>query len=323
MYYLRNDGQRQQLDLRFISGSPLLRVEQGGSDSLQGTFEVQLDERPVGSLRIDSMLAPAEWLPPAQTPGIDDNERLSYEVQLRLDNRRDNQDSLSSTSIPVVAFTIDLPPGLHTLRVHYQTLASSHSEISDAINWQIAYILAPVRRWGSFGELDARVILPEDWLAATEPLMDRQGDTLIAKWKGIPSDALSITTRMSLPFWVPFIDRAVAIISAILATLLSRLLVQWLVRRLQIPRWTLVPIAIVLGLIVVGILTFGYTIGFDWYAQMLGEQIGRGYNYLRGIGFLFLMMPITAVGTFIITLKAGRQTFDQQSNAGVTKPTVE
>jgi hypothetical protein len=67
------------------------------------------------------------------------------------------------------------------------------------VTWKFPYILAPAKEWRSFGRLEAQVLLPEGWEAASEPSMGRKGDALLGSFEGVPADVLRLATRAPVP----------------------------------------------------------------------------------------------------------------------------
>ena len=198
IYRVRSDGaETRTLNLLFIADA-LAPKSPGGwrwqnsrwVSSREGARErpetgVWLDNQPVRtetSERPDIRL-PSSWRAPRTTPTLGNGEEeLPYDV----------------TSGGTFNFRVALAPGQHLFRVRYEARPAAFSGVSSAaIYWQLAYILAPAREWASFGGLDAKVLLPQGWKAATSPAMQREGDTLTASWNEVPSDALAITLQTS------------------------------------------------------------------------------------------------------------------------------
>jgi hypothetical protein len=165
-----------KVDLVFIAGS-----------ETTSAFEVTLDDqkvatsrRPVKDLEKD---LPVQWRPPHTTPGIN-SESVQYHT---------------ATPSFLWSFQLSLTPGEHRLRVRYEAVAASYRGKSPAIYWQLAYVLAPAREWGEFGGLDVTVYLPERWHAASQPLLTREGDTLVGRFDSLPADSLALTVQYPPP----------------------------------------------------------------------------------------------------------------------------
>ncbi|HEY0077991.1 MAG TPA: hypothetical protein VGB73_05045 [Pyrinomonadaceae bacterium] len=198
IYRVRSDGaETQTLNLLFLADA-LAPQSPGGwrwEDSrwvarktggqARPETGVWLDNQPVQtetSERPKTHLPPS-WRSPETTPTLrSGEEELPYDV----------------TSGGAIAFRVVLTPGTHVFRVRYEARPAAYSGVSSsAIYWQLGYILAPAREWASFGGLDAKVLLPRGWKAATAPAMRREGDTLTASWNEVPADALAITVQTS------------------------------------------------------------------------------------------------------------------------------
>ena len=192
-YRLRNEGGERAFDLVFVAAALAPQDAAGGwvwrgsrwvREAGDGAAEggVWLDGQPVPASGIAAGELPKNWAPPSETPALDGRgaEALPYNVE--------GQGAIS--------FRLTLPPGEHTVRVSYEARPTAYSGVtSNAVDWQLGYVLAPAREWGSFGGLDAKVLVPEGWRVASSPEMTREGDALVASWDALPADALAVTAR--------------------------------------------------------------------------------------------------------------------------------
>lgn len=189
-YSVHNDAGAHDLNLVFVAAA--MRPGAGWYWDGRGWAQdpgrvgaeggVWLDGRPVEA-RAEAGAAglPSAWTSPAETPGLDAKQAaLPYEAR--------EEGTLS--------FRVALTPGAHELRVRYEARPGAYTDVvSEAVYWQLGYVLAPAREWADFGGLDAKVLLPEGWRAAASPEMRREGDTLVAHWDSIPADALAVTAQ--------------------------------------------------------------------------------------------------------------------------------
>jgi hypothetical protein len=184
VYWLSNPGGEKKLDLLFVSGTELV-----------DNFAVSLGEQ-----RLESQPASEEdraqlwkqemerWKMPDRLPGIDQKETYSGRFHFY------------PGEVAPLAFFVLLPPGMSTLRVRYQARAAGADEYRyPTATWQFPYILAPAREWGGFGGLDVTVQLPAGWQSASEPLLERDGDTLRRSFSSLPADVLCIAARAPIP----------------------------------------------------------------------------------------------------------------------------
>lgn len=148
-----------------------------------GDVEVKFDGASVrtNSISGDASFPPA-WNPPISTPSLDGGAPIGFDMEKPAS----------------VEFTVEIPPGRHTLAVSYTTIpAMTRSHGGATILWQVGYVLAPARDWGSFGTLDVSVEAPPDWRVATSLELARTGDTLRGKFTGLPSDTIGISASAS------------------------------------------------------------------------------------------------------------------------------
>jgi hypothetical protein len=200
-YDLSNAGASKRLDLLFVSG------EAGVHD-----FEAHLGNEPVPArllpreeLRRHLDRFPRDWAPPESAPGID--REKTYFARKRWDR---------DTEPTPVEFSLELPPGLSTLRVRYRARPCGADEGYPTATWQFPYILAPAREWGDFGRLDVVVQVPDGWQARSTPPLERDGATLRGSFTGLPADILLLATRAPAPseyYWAAWISAALFILT--------------------------------------------------------------------------------------------------------------
>lgn len=243
VYHLRNDGETRDVELVFVAAALAPGRGAGGwvwrdgrwvedaSLSPQTESGVWLDERRVEASEASANASdfPESWSPPSNTPALKGREPLPYKA----------------TGEGVIRFRFTLQPGRHALRVRYEARPSAHSdEETTAINWQLGYVLAPAREWESFGGLEAKVLLPEGWRAASHPEMRREGDALVASWDSIPADALAVTAQTdertitdAWDYWVTLVVSGS--ILTVLAVFAGLSMGRWFARRGRTSAWTL------------------------------------------------------------------------------------
>jgi hypothetical protein len=192
-YDLRNAGTSKVLDLLFISG------QVGVTD-----FEARLNGQPL-RIRVLSSAeaqrlweqAPPSWRPPKEAPGIE-KEKTYYVF------------NTWRTPPDLVAFSVELRPGSSTLYVRYRTRACGAAE-RPTVTWQLPYVLAPAREWGTFGRLEVTLHLPSGWEARSTPPLEREGDTLRGSFDELPADALLLATGPRVPpgyYWAEWFSVA-------------------------------------------------------------------------------------------------------------------
>ena len=291
-YRLRNDGSAKELDLVFIAGAL--------QDSTE-SFSLTLNGASLNGTISDSLPIPLQWNLPISTPGLDWKDSLQYQVYVRSsiegEGVRDvheltERPFVFPESTPVIVFSVQLPAGEHTITVVYRADATGYGYSGPVYIWQLGYVLAPVRRWASFGTLEAKVLLPNEWEAATWPQMDRQGDTLFAMWNGIPADAIAISTRMNVSDLMYSIAGTVPLVFALILSLLLTLRLGWkkgVSLKKRGHRYTYaIPLALFCAFLTYLLLGAG-VVGADvWQKSLLLNQNTPSYGMMFGFGLLLL-----------------------------------
>lgn len=195
-YKVRNDGESRDVVLVFVADG-LGTEESGGMWVWTGSRWVRdsrakpaaeagvwLDGQRVEGARTETGTGeslPDKFQPPANTPAIlERQESLPYKTE----------------GHGTISFRVTLAPGPHVFVVRYAARPSAFSDTrSHEINWQLGYVLSPAKLWESFGGLDAKVLVPEKWSAASDPAMERRGDALVKSWDTIPADSLALTLK--------------------------------------------------------------------------------------------------------------------------------
>lgn len=165
---------------------PLVFVALGPDDT---PAEVWLDGVPVAASRMDSLDVPEAWRVATTMPSLDGAAappRITPEG--------------GALETAGFAFTLDVPPGRHAIRVRYRVEpgVSDDGAHPNAVR-QVAYSLAPARFWAGFGSLDVTVHVPEGWDAAASLPLRREGHALVATFAGVPGDVLAVSARAPAP----------------------------------------------------------------------------------------------------------------------------
>jgi len=190
--------------------------------------QVWLDGTPVAARWVDSLAVPEAWRVATTTPPLPTRDGAAEPLPFE------------TIRWPVrgLAFTLDVPPGQHVVRVRYRVEAGSYDPGTHPMRtWQVGYSLAPARFWAGFGVLDVQVIAPLGWdVAASLPLRRETVDgrtALVGQFRGVPGDVLTVSARAPEPAGrLPI--RLAGLAGAILAVvgagrLASRLRRRWLV----------------------------------------------------------------------------------------------
>jgi hypothetical protein len=190
-YSITNRGPARGVALVFASGAP----------NTAG-FSVMLDGQPIAAQPAISVTLPAEWMPPATTPGLEGADLLYLDPPSKTVDASEvvpghHYPSSSARSLTsTYAFTVTIPTGESALTIQYRAEPQQFRSggYTNTLNsYQFAYVLAPARAWDGFGGLDVTVRLPACWLAASRPGLTRVGDELRVPFESVPADALAIT----------------------------------------------------------------------------------------------------------------------------------
>ena len=167
-YRLRNDGPAAEVELVFVSPGVTA-----------GT--VTLDGAALPSTPLERPTLPPAWQVPVELPGVDGGT-----VRFEADAAR----------VGALAFRAELAPGTHVLTVACTVRPGEHhGRVSPNRDYLLAYLLAPARDWGSFGELRLLVELPAGWAHAASLPLTRIGDRLVGDFAGLPADFFGLTVR--------------------------------------------------------------------------------------------------------------------------------
>ncbi len=148
---------------------------------------VWINGQPVPALALDALEVPALWRTVTETPALG-GDPVPYAADEALGQAGG------------LGFVLTIPPGQHTVRVAYGVRPGSFDDGRHPNRvWQLAYSLAPARRWAGFGQLDVRVQLPPGWDAAASVPLRRDGDALVGRFPGVPGDVLALSVRAPSP----------------------------------------------------------------------------------------------------------------------------
>ena len=269
-YRIVNSGEARLVPLQFLALGEGVQAAQ-----------VWIDERSVPALAVDSLAVPALWRTVTETPALG-GDAVPYEAD----------ETLSGSG--GLSFVLTIPPGQHTVRVVYSVWPGSYDE-GDHPNrvWQLAYSLAPARRWAGFGQLDIRIQLPVGWDAATSLPLRRDGDVLVGRFPGVPGDVLAISARApSPPLRIPF--KIAAVLAALLVVGFVGVVTGRLLARSERKARVALPVSVLAGA------TSAIALVALWgIADDLGDSSAHGYGAVMLL--MFLVGPLALTGGTILT----------------------
>lgn len=194
-YFIRNDSSERSVDLVFV-----------GVNIEDGNYEVLFDGVPVRTFVVADSTLPNEWLLP-------DSVLRSFEVDWKYKHGKTPHNNS-------LRFTLLISSGKHTITVRYKAALRHNISRLPVITWYCDYILSPAKQWASFGSLHTTVLLPEGWVAESEPGMIRRGDSLVGEWDIIPKDILTVTLHEQISFFLAFADDGIPILTLILCVII-------------------------------------------------------------------------------------------------------
>lgn len=213
-------------------------------------FRLFLDDAEIKTTIIDNkeFAGRETWKKPEKTP---------YEDRELMYNPQNSQ--LKSTR-----FKLTLSPGKHRLRAVYRANPTVYKNIGVMKGWQFAYSLAPARDWKSFGKLNVKMIVPENWRSFSNLEFNKTPDGLTAQFDKLPADFLAVTLQAPIPA--------------------------------QYKTWTDVTFFSFIAVLIVGpLVIFGlaYVKGWKWkYGWVYGFPAGLVWSGLTGVlGYLSLTVP--------------------------------
>ncbi len=249
--------------------------------------EVLLDGKVLQGTESRMETLPEVWQN-AQTPDLDGGSLRYESYEMSAETR-------------VLAFSLTLAErAQHVIEVRYELMPGWNDTSDMYLSHQIAYLLAPARQWGDFGTLDVQVQIPAGWEAAALPALQRQGDTLVGQFQGVPADFLGVTVRRPAEHgwgWILLGISAVAgvVLGPMLARRLGRRTAMWSRGR-----------ALLVGLgasVLAGVLLLGLPAGALLLWEALLDHTQLAVRYLYGVNMtLFLLGPL--VGAFYVILAA-------------------
>ncbi|MGD1903257.1 MAG: hypothetical protein ACFB9N_13575 [Geitlerinemataceae cyanobacterium] len=161
VYQLDNPGAPGRLDLVFVA--PSARA-----------ISVELDGQLLTAEPVDLTL-PDTWQPPDRTPRSDRTGTLEY----------------GARSSGTFRFAADLPTGNAAIAVRYTVVPGTY-DAGVYRDYQIGYVLAPIRDWRSFGNLDLIVRIPDGWQLGSSALVTGEGNELRGEFEALPDDTLGL-----------------------------------------------------------------------------------------------------------------------------------
>lgn len=321
-YKLRNDGSAKRLELVFIAG---------GLHDSTNAFTVALNGAKVKGQFSDTLPFPVSWNLPRTTPGLEWKDSIEYQVYTRSSDQEHDLKTVDMlnkrphefhASTPSILFWVDIPEGESTITVAYDAEVTGYGYGGLVYTWQLGYVLAPARRWASFGTLDAMVLVPEGWQAATWPEMQQHGDTLTASWNEIPADAIAISTKMPISQTEFQIAETLPIIFGLLLGLGLSLRLGWKkgvkLKRANRKLTEAIPLALLSGILAFMLFGAGMVGADVWTSSIIADQGVPRYSMLVGLPFIFLgplglLLMLPPLATMVAAYFAAKRTTPENS----------
>jgi hypothetical protein len=232
------------------------------------------------------------------------NDRVIVESPGRQYRERSGPD-IENVSLP---FDVEIPPGASTLTVHYRARATTRGDLGPTATRLFPYVLAPARAWGSFGDLDVIVFVPEGWESSATPSLQREGNILRGHFDGLPADRLDIVVRGPVPAlfcWAVGLAGVICGLGVIGGALLCWLAAGFVGRRAGTGlRFGLSVIAAVVLLPVLwAVCLFGSYVFAEWsvMASLRGQEAPYFHERYFDPIFVLMITPLILLGGVALT----------------------
>ncbi len=251
-------------------------------------FDTMTDDANDGSFNVwvDNVEIPVSNIPST----YDDLHALQWIDSLD-SHLRYSQDDIPNL-IGLKYFEVDLPKGVHTIRVEY--IAAADIYLGNSIKeFSFKYNLEPARYWRSFKDLhvivDASIL---DGLAEVD-LLDKTEFTGVKEWhfSELPQNIITISYVPNVSWLARFLVALSPTGLAIILTLAFIALHVYLVLRYRIknPLKKISPIVIVGSILVPFIYCCLFIFAYDFVDWVIGDSASGRHGYLF---FVFFMYPI-------------------------------
>lgn len=205
-----------------------------------------------------------------------------------------------------ISFSVPVNSGQHELKVDYEAELREEYYAGATISHNLLYMLSPARDWKSYGGLQLKLAVPEEWALNANLKLQQENGFYTAKWNQLPADYFFVETHVQAEngyliedrfLWTGWILSAVLIVFFLLR--ISRNFVRG--KRKAGYTWSA---AIWLGAIWLVLFAAIYFARVPFlkliYGEQLSPQIGHGDFYIvLGLPFLWLF---AVIGLYLIQL---------------------
>ena len=200
------------LDNRWRARTVPLVFDLGTHD--QALMKVELNGKTIDYSCLNDFENPVAWKVPDQTPGLDGESFIEYAWSGTNDINTDEKGG-------ALQFDFNLPRFKSELSVFYWINLLETSSSGPHSYKQLVYVLSSAREWTSFGTLDVEIRLPRGWHVASNPELNREGNTLKRTFQGIPGDALTVTMQMKDAWYGDLLGVVFCVIPILIALTIS------------------------------------------------------------------------------------------------------
>lgn len=203
-------------------------------------------------------------------------------------------------------FQVTLPKGDHTIKVSYPVNDAEYHD-SDKIYRErtVWYLLAPAKRWASFGTLHVKVTTPNKWKLTSNHKLVQSKNIWSGTFQGIPSNHLIVTVHKKQS-WI-LQGRWISILATLLGILFTAgFLWNHAHTNKTMARTGMERVAPFLGhLLLAMALAVGLALGSFWVENnaLDANQVSRTWAYSNAILRIMILL-VSGAGTLLLGVTA-------------------
>lgn len=267
-YTIENKGKPVTTSLLFVS----FALNKG---------KVSLDGKTVSYTFVKDQPVPKDWkLPANQKPAMQKDPKKIHGMK----------------------FQVTIPAGQHTIEVQYPVSNGEfHPTDSMYRKRYVQYLLAPAKRWASFGTLDIKVTTPKRWQLKSNLKLTQSKQLWSGTFKGIPANHLLLNVKKRNSWFLQYrLPSILAVLFGILLT--AGLLWSHAHSPSTMERSGMQRVGPFLGtLLLAAAVSLGLVLGSIWMENRLInlQQVSHTWAYGNQI-LRIMMLLVSGAGTLLL-----------------------